>query len=172
MIKTYSDLYVYKKQAEELIASYGRKVGNTLEFLDHQFAFTMRLPLSKFILRTREQILPSILALEADEYERMRISIGASANRDFTRDINGRRAVSLCTGCITYQHVLIREQRLKYFVHIRSMDIRKFIADCYYMITTAAELMAEHGLTVADINVRIDCLHKYTDKTGINNAKN
>lgn len=110
-----------------------------------------------------------VIEREAEETKELLKAVYTICSNEFYENIHSRRAVVLHKGCMTYQHFVVRHGGLSASVHMRSGDLRKFLADFQYILKAIKHVidhcLPEEHKKIAYVNLRltVDCFHRYTE---------
>lgn len=112
-------------------------------------------------------LLPvEVIAREEEEYNEIIYRLTEVCKEEFGGNVNSRRAVFVNPGCVTYQHLYIREGVLYHIVHMRSQDLRKFLSDFWLFFRIQQSVLAKaipDGTAISRIEMRwaVDNFHVY-----------
>jgi len=165
-LSSVSDVTKLEGYCRSMFKKNGSIVGNTREQpVSGEFVIPPS-SLNALVDNLRPLLDQDVLEREDHEYAEIQAASVRACSDEFSRDINGRRALVVNSGCVSYQHFFFREGVLFHVVHMRSQDIRKLLADFWLLFTIQRAIVAgclPEGVVVKAVNLRwtADCFHSY-----------
>lgn len=168
---TADDVERFALRASKLCLEDGKTVDNTIE---RPMSGLLMIDVKdlRAIIDGLHPLLPrEVLKREDDEYRKIVNAAVACCEHEFSRVINSRRAVAVNTGCLTYQHLYVRNGVLHHSVHMRGQDVRKMLSDFWLMLVIDQRVLgvipSEVYMHAVHLAWMVDCFHAYKDPESV-----